>query len=140
MNWNNIPNIKFKIYDPELKQFFAGSDAIAPKINSGGNVFKDKHKNRYYICYNESGLIFGFDKENGDWDECKIFPWSGYTDPNGTELYLYDKVKHTDANEWKGVIDIEDGRWVIRYDSQRTALLKDRVEYIRFVGDPDPDC
>lgn len=140
MNWNIIPNIKFKIYDPELKQFFADSDAIAAKINSGnGNTFEDEHKDRYFICYNESGLIFGFFQKNGDWAECKLFPWSGYTDNKGDELYLYDKVQHTDANEWKGVIDIEDGRWVIRYDSQRTALLKDRIEYIKFVGDPDLD-
>lgn len=138
MNWNNIPDLKFKVYDPELKKFFTGKDEIAPKIKSGHNDFEDEHKDRYYICFGENGLILGFYLANGDWDECKLFPFSSYRDKNGIELYLYDKVKHVDS-DFKGVVDIEQGRWVVRYDSQRTALLADRVEYLEFVSDPDPD-
>jgi len=132
MNWNNIQKIKFKIYDEELNQFFA-DDELAELIHGS----EEKQK-RYFPVFNESELTFGYHLANGDWRECNIFQYSGYRDKNGKELYLYDVIKHADAS-WAGVIDIEQGRWVVRYDSQRTAPLADRHEYIEFAGHPTID-
>lgn len=140
MNWNNVLKLKFRVYDPELKQFITDFDF--PRLLEGFTDIKDKPvKARYHTCYNEHGLILGFYQQNGDWNECILFMASGFRDNLGNELYMYDKIQHTDdnLNGFKGVIDIEQGRWVIRYDSDRTAPLADRCEFIKFVGLPDTD-
>ncbi len=120
--------IKFKVYDPELKRFIVDSE-LSDKISSTNDL------KRYFLIYGEDGIILGFHQENGDWSECKIFVHSGFCDFIGKDLYFGDKIKHHDF-DITGVIDIEYGKWVVRYDTSRTALLADRSEHLLLVGDP----